>query len=317
MASTPSEGLIAHIISTQKLLKPKQLRFAYIQTRSFAALWSDPWAFTPHIIRPAQAREIDVARASSLAENEYEQLQKHGIRLCHYGEPGYPKLLMQIHSPPIVLYYRGNIQLENFPLAVIGSRKVSEYGKEAIDTVVGGLFGLPVSVISGMALGADAAGHHAALHHGLHTVAVLGSGIDSASIYPRSHGTLAERILDSGGGIMSEYPPGTCARPEHFPMRNRIIAGMSRAVLVAEAAARSGTLITAHAALEGGRDVWAVPGSIFSALSSGTNQLISDGAFVAQDSAAIIAAYDELHLSKSGSARDVLQKIMQEEQLLI
>jgi DNA processing protein len=317
MASIPKVALIAHIITTQKLLKPKQLVFALKHTKSFEMIWEDPWILTPHIIRPEHAQIIENIRNSSALQREYALLEKHDIRLCAYGDALYPKLLTEIHSPPMVLYYRGTMQSKDFTLAVIGSRKVSEYGKEAIASIVAGFSGLSMSIISGLALGADAAAHYAALQNGLHTIGVLGSGIDDASIYPRSHITLAQHILDAGGALISEYPPGTPARPEHFPMRNRIIAGMSRAVLVAEAAGRSGTLITAHAALDGGRDVWAVPGSIFSALSSGTNQLISEGANVAQSSETIIEHYAELHTVHAASAQDILQKIIQEEQLLI
>ncbi len=313
MASKTPESLIAHIISTFQLIKPKQLFRAYLQCGSYSEIWLNPRCLVPHIISNGQALTIEVCQNSSIPEVEFERMQKHGITLVAYGEATYPGLLNEIGSPPFVLYCRGNIRLNTFPLAVIGSRKVSEYGSEVIENLISGLAGLPISIISGLALGADAEAHSAALRHGLHTVGILGSGVDDASIYPRSHINLAQKILDAGGALISEQPPGTLARPEFFPMRNRIIAGMSRAVLVIEAAAKSGTLITANAALESGRDVWAVPGSIFSALSISTNQLISKGASVAQSAESMIDAYPELQHAKPSSAQLLLQQIIDEE----
>jgi DNA processing protein len=317
MAEISEEALIAHIISTKKLLKPRQALLAYKSIKSFKNIWLHPWSIAPHIISPNQAQTISNQSCTLVLAAEEKYLQEQDVSLCAYGERSYPRLLNHIHSPPTVLYVRGNISLHDVPLAVIGSRKVSEYGKAAIESFMSGFAGLSMSIISGMALGADAAAHCAAVRYGLHTVGVLGSGIDDLSMYPRSHTTLARRIIDNGGGLISEYPPGTMARPEHFPMRNRIIAGMSHAVLVVEAAARSGTLITAHAALEDGRDVWAVPGSIFSSLSSGTNQLISEGSYVAQSSKSIIERYPVLSVSPSGSTKDIVDQIMRDEQLMI
>lgn len=314
MVELPTEALIAHIISTFRLIRPKQLSQAYSQCKSFEKLWIEPFGFAPHIISMNEAAALNQCRLSNALEIEIVRLNKAEINLCSYGDSLYPKLLMQIHSPPLLLYYRGNIQMKDFPLAVIGSRKMSGYGAEAIETLLSGFSGLPISIISGMALGADAQAHSVALRKNLHTVAILGSGIDNPSIYPRSHISLAQKILSSGGGIISEHPPSTMAHPGFFPMRNRIIAGISRAVLVAEANKKSGTLITAYSALESGRDVWAVPGSIFSALSSGTNQLIAKGAYPALSSEIIIDSYPELANKKISVTHPILQKIIEEEQ---
>jgi DNA processing protein len=163
-------------------------------------------------------------------------------------------------------------------LCVVGSRKASSYGEHACRELIRGLAGAPVTIISGLALGIDAIAHAAALDAGLHTIAVPGSGLDRRVLYPRSNIGLADRILESGGALVSELEPTTRASKWSFPNRNRLMAGMSHAVLVVEAGERSGTLITARLGLEYGRDVCAVPGSIFSETSAGAHDLIRDGA---------------------------------------
>lgn len=194
--------------------------------------------------------------------------------LVRRGDAAYPTLLDKINDPPELLYVRGNVELLNTRcFSVVGSRDVTEYGRRAIETIVSPL-AAHFTIVSGMALGADAAAHSAALEAGGSTIAVLGCGVDDESIYPRSHISLARRILDSGGCIVSEYPIGERANPIYFPARNRIVAGLSVGVLIAEAARDSGTMITARLALDYNRDVFAVPGSIFSKLCEGTNELI-------------------------------------------
>ncbi len=179
----------------------------------------------------------------------------------NHGE--YPEILKHIHNPPENLYIRGGLQNGLLPIAIVGSRKMSTYGKQAVEFIVSGLQGFSVSIISGLAFGVDAQAHQSALQHGIHTVAVLGSGIDDQSIYPRANRGLANEILSSGGAIISEYPEGTKALDYHFPNRNRIISGISKCIIIIEADFKSGSLITAKFALEQNRDVFAVPGSIF------------------------------------------------------
>lgn len=253
--------------------------------------------------------ELRSLRDTADFAEERRRLFADGIRLVAFGESDYPPLLAKIHLPPAVLYYRGKLPSQNdFPLAVVGSRTVSEYGIAAINRIVGGVAGLPVCVISGLALGADGKAHECALENELPTVAVLGSGIDERSIYPAGHGGMARLILSAGGCLLSEYPPGVKPRKEYFPARNRIIAGMSRAVLVAEAGLRSGTLITAHAAIDEGRDVWAIPGPIFSSLSAATNALIADGAYLADNAQRIIDSYEQLRLAQSETMKTSIGK---------
>lgn len=191
------------------------------------------------------------------------------------NDKNYPELLKEISDPPDGLYWRGPI-LKNRMLAVVGSRKVTSYGLAVIEKLISGLVGTDIIIVSGLAFGVDAEAHRSALKFGLKTIAVLPSGVDNP--HPRTNAGLAQQILNHDGALISEYKPGTIPHKNHFPMRNRIIAGMTSATILIEAGDRSGSLITARLALESGRDVLAVPGSIFSPVSVGTNMLIANGA---------------------------------------
>lgn len=191
----------------------------------------------------------------------------------------FPYLLQHIPDPPAKLYVEGTLpNAQTKLLAVVGSRKCTSYGRDVTDFLIDGLSGLDVSIVSGLALGIDAHAHAAALRSGLHTVAVPGSGLDSSVLYPRSHVRLAEKILESGGCLLSEFEPTQAAAPWTFPKRNRIMAGMSHATLLIEAAERSGTLITARLATEYNRDLLGVPASIFADSSKGVHQFLKLGA---------------------------------------
>jgi len=192
----------------------------------------------------------------------------------------YPMLLRETADPPSVLYIRGNVRAVShaMPIAVVGTRKPTRYGLAATDLLAGGLAQMGVSIVSGLALGTDAAAHAAALRAGGVTVAVLAGGVDVASVGPPSNRPLAERIIASGGALVSEHPPGTITFPSEFLRRNRIIAGLCRGTIVVEAAVKSGALVTAREALQNNRDVFAVPGQITSPLSEGTNALLARGA---------------------------------------
>jgi len=177
----------------------------------------------------------------------------------------YPALLKEIPDLPEKLYYTGaSIPQNNVLIAVVGSRKYTEYGKRAAESIIAGLRGYNVSIVSGLALGIDGIAHRAALKNDIQTIAVPGSGLDLRHIYPHSHRGLAEEILKKNGALFSEYEPDAKIYPSNFPARNRIMAGMSHAVVIIEAAPKSGTLITARLAMEYNREVFAGPGSIFS-----------------------------------------------------
>jgi len=192
----------------------------------------------------------------------------------------FPTCLKEIPQPPKTLYLEGELPsvTENIYLAVVGSRKFSAYGREVCEQLIAGLAGYPIVLVSGLALGIDTIAHEAALKTGLKTVAVPGSGLDRRVLYPSINRRLAERILEAHGCLLSESEPDERATIWSFPKRNRIMAGLSQAVLVIEATEKSGTLITARMALDYNRDVLAVPGSIFNPGSFGTNRLIKQGA---------------------------------------
>lgn len=194
-------------------------------------------------------------------------------------EVAYPSLLKEIHDPPPSLFVRGELDLANkLVVAVVGSRKATSYGRQAVSKIVTYLAESGVVIVSGLAFGIDAAAHEAALAGGGVTIGVLGTPIDQ--IYPASHRQLAERMIASHGAVISEMAPGTEIHRGAFPRRNRIIAGLAQITIVVEAALASGSLITASLALAENRDVMAVPGPITSATSQGTNNLLKLGARV-------------------------------------
>lgn len=190
-----------------------------------------------------------------------------------------PTLLKEIADPPSQLYLRGELPSEDRAfLSIIGSRHHTPYGKSACERLIKGLTGYNITIISGLALGIDSVAHRAALEVGIPTLAFPGSGLNPKVIYPSTHKGLADQIIKQGGALLSEFEPDFKATPYCFPQRNRLIAGISHATLVVEAAERSGALMTARLAGEYNRDVGAVPGSIFSKTSAGTNKLIKNGA---------------------------------------
>ena len=191
----------------------------------------------------------------------------------------FPPQLLEIPEPPEQLYIRGVLPPENaILLAVVGSRKYSNYGKDVCEELIAGLAGFPIAIVSGLALGIDGIAHKAALKAGLATIAIPGSGLNDDVIYPATHFGLAQEILAAGGALLSEFEPDFRAAQWAFPKRNRIMAGLCRAVLIIEAEERSGTLITARLALDYNRDVFVVPNSIFAEGSKGSNRLIRGGA---------------------------------------
>lgn len=227
------------------------------------------------LAKAVKEEKIELDRELRWAEEELKRAKQKGVEIVPLCSERYPKLLKEIHQPPIVLYVRGS--LPQIPaIAVVGSRKTSDYGRRIAFSVGKFLSETGISVVSGLAYGIDCSAHKGAIKGGGKTVAVLGSGADL--IYPRGNAGLAEKIVETGGAIVSEFPIGTNPSKENFPRRNRIISGLSHAVIVVEARERSGALITANFAIEEGRTVFAVPGNVDSKLSRGTNRLIKEGA---------------------------------------
>lgn len=190
-------------------------------------------------------------------------------------DPEYPEELLWMHNPPVLLFYSGNIDLLKHPkIAVVGSRSCSRTGIQSVEKIINELNN-ELIVVSGLAKGIDAAAHYAAIRNGGKTIGVIGTGLDV--FYPRSNKQL-QKYMSGSHLVLTEYGPGQCPQKHHFPERNRIIAGLSRAVIVAEARMRSGSLITCERAMEEGRDVFAIPGSILDGRSDGCHHLIQEGA---------------------------------------
>jgi len=191
----------------------------------------------------------------------------------------FPPLLAEIPQPPKSLWAVGTLPSPRLPLlAVVGSRRYTSYGRQVVEHLIDGLSSYEVGIVSGLALGIDALAHEAALKAKLYTLAVPGSGLSDSVIYPRSNRNLARRIVETGGGLLSELPPDHPAALWTFPQRNRIMAGMTHATLLIEADEKSGTLITARMAVDYNRELLVIPGSIFSATSRGTHQFLKLGA---------------------------------------
>jgi DNA processing protein len=213
-----------------------------------------------------------------------EKIQKIDINSAQY-----PKALKKIIDPPRILYFMGNLDIKNkLAFAVVGTRRCSDYGKQATIEIVTDLSRAKFVIVSGMAHGIDTIAHQTALENNAKTIAVLGTGIDRKSIYPRENIELAEKIIEKGGAVISEFPPGTPGHKSNFPQRNRIVSGLSLGTIVIEAKFRSGALITANHAFQQKRKVFALPGSIYSPNSRGCHLLIKKGAKLVESAEDII-----------------------------
>lgn len=242
------------------------------------------------------ALEFIETRAKINPDAEWEKLEKENIKIVTPVDTAYPPLLKELYDLPALLYVKGILPDggDKFPLAVIGSRKVSPYGRQVIEEIVSALARQGITIVSGLALGADACAHAATLQVGGRTIAVLGSGVDQ--FCPQTNHRLAEQILANGGAVISEFPLSALPLRQNFPMRNRLISGMCLGTLVIEAAVDSGSLITAKCALDQNREVFSIPGSIFSSLCAGTNNLLKMGAHVVTSAEDIL---DELNLERA------------------
>ena len=212
------------------------------------------------------------------------------------GDENYPQILQEISDPPELLFYRGNLDALNYKyaIAVVGTRRCSEYGREATRAITKELARAGITIISGLARGIDTVAHETALESGASTIAILGSPLGDKEIYPQQNVGLARKIIAAGGLLLSEYKPETPSYASNFPQRNRIVAGLSRGTLVVEAPLKSGARITARLSLEYNRDVYVVPGSVFSRLNEGSHDILKQGAKLVT------------------SARDILEDIPQE-----
>jgi DNA processing protein len=224
-------------------------------------------------------------------------LREAGHALIAWDDPAYPRALLTIPDPPPVLFFRGRSELLNRPgLAIVGSRNATAQGRETAEAFARALSAAGLTIVSGLALGIDAAAHRGGLTGAGASLAVVGTGIDR--VYPAANRDLAHRLAVEGG-VLSEFPLGTSPLPANFPRRNRLISGLARGVLVVEATLASGSLITARFAAEQNRDVFAIPGSIHSPFSKGSHRLIKDGAKLVESAQDVL---EELGMTASGGA---------------
>ncbi len=255
----------------------------------------------PELTRRGGAKTSPRITSREQAEEELDQLQAMGGRMVGIGEPDYPFLLQFIHAPPPLLAMMGSLpRNDGRTIGIVGARNASASGQKLTASIAGELGEHGITVVSGLARGIDAAAHTAALPTG--TIAVYAGGLDKT--YPAENIPLARDILKNNGLLVSEMPLGTVPRARDFPRRNRLVSGMSRGVLVIEAALRSGSLITARLALEQDRDVFAVPGSPMDPRAAGTNRLIRNGAILVTGAGDILEEFSRLSPAPDLFARD-------------
>lgn len=264
---------------------------------SIEAAWhADAFALAAAGVEARASAALLAARARLDLDAELERVARAGATLLTLDDPAYPRLLRNIPGAPPLIYVRGSINAaDEWAVAVVGTRGPTTYGREAAYRLAGDLARSGVTIVSGLALGVDAIAHSATLEAGGRTLAVLGSGVDMP--YPERNRKLAARVVEQGA-LISDYPLGTPPTAANFPPRNRLISGLSRGTLVIEAGERSGALITVEFALEQGREVLAVPGSIFSRQSVGALRLLRDGA-------ALVTCADDVHAALDMTAAGV------------
>ncbi|WED21809.1 DNA-processing protein DprA [Vibrio sp. JC009] len=275
--------------------------------------------FTPERLRGLGFKEVQISFIKDKARAEVESCLKwrersHDQHIITSASPDYPPLLKEISAFPPVLFIKGNPSVLSEPqLAIVGSRNASVHGLNHARQFARDLAQKGLTITSGMALGVDGYAHDGALAGEGNTIAVLGSGLDN--LYPKRHKKLAQRIIENGGALVSEFRPDAFPRPEHFPRRNRIISGMSLGVLVVEAAEKSGSLITARYALEQGREVFALPGSINSPGARGCNALIKEGACLVQSSSDILTEVEYIMTWSANRQKDLFHHEADNEEL--
>ena len=296
-------------------LGAKSIRSLISAFGSAEQVWkaSDEMIRKVHLLSPKAESSFLSYRAKTSPEEIEEDLYRLEIRCCTWEDENYPLLLSETSNPPAVLFYKGQPPVWEKTIAVVGMRKATPYGTETASRISRDLAKAGVTVVSGGARGIDSASHEGALAGQTPTVVVLACGLDK--VYPSENKNLFQKVICTGGTLISEYPPGTPPLGRQFPARNRIIAGMSRGILVVEAAERSGALITSDFALEEGRDVFAVPGNIWLPSSKGTNQLIRNGAFCCTSAKDILSEYN--WLSEETAAKEATyQELTLEEEVV-
>jgi len=255
-------------------------------------------------------------RALINPQEEWQKLEQENIKVLSANNSDFPSLLKEIPSAPYLIYVKGEYDFNSAPmLAIVGSRKFTQYGKQVATSIARDLASAGITVVSGMAIGIDTFAHEGALEGGGKTLAILGSSLDDKNIGPRTNFNLSRHIIGNGA-LISDYPLETSATPQTFPARNRLMAGLSLGTIVIEASFNSGTLITANMAIDFNREVFAVPGNIFSPASQGTNDLIKRGAKIVTSVTDIL---EELHIEKfqeEQRIKEIIPASQEEESIL-
>jgi DNA processing protein len=278
-------------------LIPRIGRVKLSQLESHFGNLEKAWRATPSELKHAgldrgAVNAVTYWQSKISLDEEMEKLERYGVKVLTFHDKDYPSRLKEIYDYPPLLYIRGSIlPQDEWCLAVVGTRRATVYGRQVAEEIVTDLARSQITIVSGLAKGIDSIAHHSALEAGGRSIAVFGCGLDV--VYPAENAALARDIIQHGA-IISEFPLGTRPRADNFPRRNRIMSGLSLGVLVVEADEKSGAMITASRALEQNREVFAIPGSILSPASSGTNRLIQEGAKLVRDYTDIL---EELNLT--------------------
>ena len=294
-------------------------RVKFNQLENYFGNLENAWKASPSELKQASLDSNSINAVNSWRpkislEAEMERLDRYGIKALSYNDPVYPSRLKEIYDYPPLLYIRGSLlPQDEWCLAVVGTRRATVYGKQVTDEIVTDLAQSKITIVSGLAKGIDSIAHRSALAAGGRSIAVFACGLDI--VYPSENTELARSIIQQGA-LVSEYPLGTRPRAENFPRRNRIMSGLSLGVLVTEANETSGAIITANMALEQNREVFAIPGSILSPASRGTNRLIQEGAKLVRDYSDILEELNLTAVARQIEMREVIPSSDVESQLL-
>ena len=315
------DTLSLHCFNTIPQIGPKSL--AKIQNAGAHRLWlagnlTEFETILGSRVKLDWYQDFSKLNRAKFLDQELDYLTKSNIQVLTRQDENYPQTLLEIATPPTILYVKGDISgLEN-ALAIVGTRKYTPYGARIAEKLSNELSEAGIPIISGLALGIDSIAHRGCLDGKSKTIAILGGGISPEALYPKSNQSLANAIIASGGALISEFPPRSKPRRENFILRNRIVSGIARGILIIEAPIKSGTMTTVKYALEQNRDVFAIPGNIDVKNSEGTNQLIKQGAYLVTQAEDILNVFGlevirrQFDLSQfEPEQREVLQHLIQ------
>ncbi len=284
-------------------------RVKFAQLGNYFGNLENAWKAPPAELRHAgldsgAVNSIISWRPGISPDAEMEKLERYGIQVFKHNDPGYPSRLREIYDYPPLIYVRGTLLPDDeWCLTIVGTRRATAYGRQVTDEIVTDLARSNITTVSGLARGIDTVAHHSALTAGGRSIAVFACGLDI--VYPGENTSLARNVIKQGA-LISEYPPGTRPRPDNFPRRNRIMSGLSLGVLVVEADETSGAMITARLALEQNREVFAIPGSILSPASRGTNHLIQEGAKLVRDYTDILEELNLMTVTRQMEIKEII-----------